>query len=78
MLRRFSAFGVRLLPIVKLQEDSTPHFCDSTADIVRNARNDRALRSLFGTESFPARNACAGFCTNSTLLSVRLYHCLPL
>lgn len=56
----------------KRDEDSTPHFCDSTADIVRNARIARSPQASFGTKPFLQCNARVAFGTGYSYL-MRLY-----
>ena len=53
--------------------DSTPHFCDSKADIIRVARIASAQGLFFGTEPFCYANL-RGFCGKATIFQVRLYH----
>lgn len=53
--------------------DSSPHFCDSTTDLLRDARRDFRLAPTSAPNPFTSATPCEGFDTGATDLLVRLY-----
>ena len=53
--------------------DSSPHFCDSTTDVLRDARREVRLVPSSAPNPFTSATPCEGFDTGATDLLVRLY-----